>query len=118
MFEKYVETLSKSILFSGINKEDLLSMLHCLQPKICSYSRNDYITIEGKKFEGVGIILEGKAIVYKDNAAGNRVIMTLLKPGDMFGEMVAFSSQSQWPVTVQAQKSCKVFFLARGKIVG
>ncbi|MDI3535450.1 MAG: family transcriptional regulator, dissimilatory nitrate respiration regulator [Thermosediminibacterales bacterium] len=44
--------------------------------------------------------------------------MTLLKPGDMFGEMVAFSSQFQWPSTIQAQESCKAFFLGREKIVG
>lgn len=118
MFEEYVEELSKSILFSDIDKEDLISMLHCLQPKICSYNKNNYIIIAGEKCESVGIILEGKAIVYKDNAAGNRVIMTLLKPGDMFGEMVIFSSKFQWPATIQAQESCKVFFLARGKIVG
>ena len=45
-------------------------------------------------------------------------MMTLLAPGDVFGEIVAFSSQSNWPVTVEAQQQCKALFISRERIVG
>lgn len=118
MFEEYIDGLSKCNLFNHIDKENLLSLLRCLQPKFFSYNKNDYIITAGEKFNSVGIILKGRAIVCKDNAAGNRIIITILKPRDMFGEMVAFSRQHQWPSTVQAQEFCQVFFLAREKIIG
>ncbi|MDI3481306.1 MAG: hypothetical protein PWQ97_961 [Tepidanaerobacteraceae bacterium] len=117
MYEKIVESLN-SPLFTGIAKEELTSLLNCLNPKICSYKKNDYITIAGNNFDSVGILLEGEATVNKENAAGNRTMMTILKPGDMFGEMVAFSKRSIWPATVQAHEDCKVMFLAREKIIG
>jgi CRP-like cAMP-binding protein len=118
MFEQYVDIISKMALFKGIERNEISTMLECLQPKVCSYNRNDYIVISGATFESVGIVLEGEATVSKENAAGNRVIMTLLTQGDIFGEMVAFSSLLTWPATIQAQDACKVFFLPRGKIVG
>ena len=118
MLEEYVDRILKTSLFKGIEKSEIFAMLQCLKPTVCSYNRNDCIVISGRAFDKIGIVLEGEATVSKENAAGNRVIMTVLGKGDMFGEVLAFSSQTIWPATVQAQESCKVFFLPRGKIVG
>lgn len=117
MFNEVINQISKSQLFHGINEEDLASLLHCLKPRISIYKKNDYITIAGNDFDGIGIVLEGEATVSKENAAGNRTIMAMLKTGDMFGEIIAFSSQSIWPATVQAQEPCKIFFLSKDKII-
>lgn len=118
MSEKHMAILSKSALFAGIGQAELESMLGCLKPKISSFNKNEYITVEGDKFENIGIILKGGAVVSKENAAGNRVVIAFLKPGDMFGEMIVFSDKSGWPATVQANEACEVFFLAKGKIIG
>lgn len=117
MFNEIIDQIVNSQLFRSIDKEDLTSLLHCLEPRISSYKKNDYITIAGNKFDSIGILLSGEATVSKENAAGNRTIMAILKPGDMFGEIIAFSKQSTWPSSVQAQEFCKVFFLAKDKIV-
>ena len=118
MYEKYAQRVSGTVLFHGIEKEDITAMLTCLTPRVHSYNRNDYIVTGGDAYESVGILLKGAATVSKENAAGNRVVMTLLKQGDIFGEIVAFSSQMTWPATVQAQETCEVLFLPRGKIIG
>ncbi|MBA1334958.1 MAG: Hcp transcriptional regulator HcpR (Crp/Fnr family) [Firmicutes bacterium] len=118
MFERYSEVISKTALFHGIEREDIAAMLNCLKPRVCSFNRNDFIVTEGDAFESIGIILKGEATVSKENAAGNRIVMTLLKQGDIFGEIVAFSSHTTWPATVQAQEPCEVLFLPRGEIVG
>ncbi|SFP81583.1 Crp/Fnr family transcriptional regulator [Caldicoprobacter faecalis] len=117
-FEKYVEVLSRAELFRGFDKDEVVSMLKCLEPKIKEYGKGNYLAVAGEEFQGIGIMLEGEAAAYKENIAGTRVIMVLLKPGDVFGEIVAFSSQSQWPVTVEAQQPCKALFISRQKIVG
>ncbi|QOR36980.1 Crp/Fnr family transcriptional regulator [Clostridium sp. 'deep sea'] len=93
-------------------------MVSCLKPRIEHFKKYDFITMAGDTFKELGIILKGEAIVIKENAAGNRVIMMTLKPSDMFGEMVVFSEKSKWPATVQAQKDCTVFFLSKTKIIG
>lgn len=118
MFGKYLEKVSGVGLFHGIPRDSLEVMLNCLKPKVCCFKRNDYIVTGGDTYESVGILLQGTATVSKENAAGNRIVMSLLKSGDIFGEIVAFSSFMTWPATVQAQEVCEVLFLPRGKIVG
>ncbi|NLX71057.1 MAG: Crp/Fnr family transcriptional regulator [Clostridiales bacterium] len=93
-------------------------MVKCLEPRIYEYEKNNYVAIAGEEFKGIGIMLDGEAIAYKENFAGTRVMMTLLTPGDVFGEIVAFSTHTKWPVTVEAQKTCKVLFISRERIVG
>ncbi len=118
MYEKWLDLFSKSVLFRDIKDEDLIVMLKCLRPKLDEYKKNEYIAVEGDKFEGIGIILSGEAVVLKENVAGNRVIIHILKPGDMFGEMAAFSSIHSWPATIYSQDKCTVIFLPPHKIVG
>ena len=59
MFNQYIEVLSKTILFKGINSEDLLAMLDCLKPQIRNYNKNTYIAVTGEKFDGIGIMIKG-----------------------------------------------------------
>ena len=118
IYKKYLEEVSKTSLFQGIETDDLLTMLNCLKPRVCAYNRHDYIVTGGDAYESVGILLNGAATVSKENAKGNRIVMTRLKQGDIFGEIIAFSRQMTWPATVQAQEPCVVLFLPRGKIVG
>lgn len=118
MYEKWLNLFSKSPLFRDIDGHDLVVMLECLKPRLVEYKKGVYIAVEGDEYEGIGILLSGEAVVIKENAAGNRVIINMLKPGDMFGEMAAFSSMNKWPATVYSQEKCEVTFLPPGKIIG
>lgn len=108
--------LPETLLFEGIEKDDLDLMMNCLKPRICEYKKDECIAMAGDTFESVGILLKGKAAVIKETFAGDRVIIAILQPGDMFGEMVVFSKNPVWPSTVTAQEDCTVFFLSGKKI--
>jgi CRP-like cAMP-binding protein len=118
MFEKYHLAISKSLLFSSLDYEALPSMLKCLDPKLKSYHKNDYIFISGDSFTSVGIILEGMAAVLNEKANGDRIVITTLKQGDVFGEMIAFSDLTKWPNSIQAFEKCKVLLLPKARITG
>lgn len=118
MLSEWLKMLGDCTLFQRISKEELDIMLECLKPKISNYKKNEYITIAGDQFAGVGIVLSGNTAVTKENAAGNRIIMSLLGPADVFGEMAAFSGNKLWPATVAAMTDCTVMFLPPDKIVG
>lgn len=107
-----------SPLFNGISTEALNSVLGCLQPKISTYAKNVFLAVEGENFNGLGILLSGKATVIKENAAGRRIVMTMMTAGDMFGEMIVFSTRGFWPMSVIAQTECQVIFLSSVKIMG
>lgn len=113
-----MSVLAKCELFKEIMAEDLAAVFSCLQPQVHSYQKNDWVALAGAKFTGLGIVLSGNVVITKENAAGNRVIMSVNGPGEMFGEMAAFSGDGVWPVTVVARDACTVMFLPAGKIVG
>lgn len=117
MIEDYIDIIKDSPLFYGIKIEELACMLQCLTPKIQSYSKNECIVNAGESIDRFGIVLDGEATIVKENAEGNRVIISVVKKGDLFGEMLVFSSHKIWPVTVRVQSSCRVLFLTHSDLI-
>lgn len=117
MCEKWIYQLKKIELFDGISEDELKSILACLQPSIKKYEKSDIIVIEKEDMIGLGIILEGEIEISKDTLSGDRVIMSRLKKGDIFGEVSAFSTL-RWVATVTAYSNCTILFLPSQKIIG
>ncbi len=118
MYSKWINALTKVILFKELDKDELIKTLMCIRPSIASYKKKEYLTNCGEEFTGIGIIVEGKVIVTKENAAGDRMIMAKLEESDIFGEMIAFANHNRWPATVIAETDCTVLFLSADKIIG
>jgi CRP-like cAMP-binding protein len=117
MDQKWLGTIVKLRFFEGIDPGELSGMLGCLKPRIVHYKKKEYLAFAGDVAEAIGFVLAGTAAVVKENAAGNRTMMTTLHPGDMFGEMVAFCGKPRWPANVHALTPCTVIFLPRDKII-
>ncbi|GAA0737333.1 Crp/Fnr family transcriptional regulator [Clostridium oceanicum] len=118
MYNKWIDLLVKVPLFKTIEKEELSKILMCLRPKKITYKKKDLVAISGEKFTGIGIIVEGEVIITKETPSGNRVMMQKFKKGDLFGEMIAFSSKDKWINTVVADKEATILFLEPYKIIG
>ena len=118
IFEKYHTAISKSPLFNDIDSGELPLILKCLNPKLKNYNKNDYIFLSGDTFLSIGIILEGLAEVLNEKASGDRVVISALMPGDVFGEVIAFSGLTKWQNSVHALKKCKVLLIPRERIIG
>ena len=117
VYSKWNQTLSRCWLFTGVDAADLNLMLLCLNPVLKVYKRDECVTVAGEAFGGVGVVLAGTVLVTKEDAAGRRVVLSVLGEGDLFGEMVAFSQEKNWPATVIAQQVCTVMFLPPEKII-
>lgn len=118
MYIEWINVLSKSLIFKNIDENGLNAMLHCLKPAKKLYNHREIIAVNGSHFSGIGMIASGKVALTRETFAGNRIILDILEPGDIFGEMVAFSNQSHWLVTVIAQEESCVFFLPADKVLG
>ncbi len=117
MYKKWLDILSESRLLNNINQQSLLAMLQCLKPVRRVYRYREIVALTGSAFNGIGIIASGKIALSRDTCAGNRVILEILRPGDIFGEMVAFSNLSRWPYSVISHDDSSVFFLSPQKIL-
>ena len=83
---KYMDTLLKSSLFSGIIADDVDSILDCLGAIIKKYQKNECILMAGNTTEYIGLLLTGKAIVIQEDYWGGRSVMSAILPGHTFAE--------------------------------
>jgi len=116
MTESFIDVLSKNRLFEHIEPENIEPLLKCLNSKLREYSKNECVAQADEKLEHIGIIAKGSACVVKENKNGDRMIMVKLEPGDMFGEVAAFSENPQWPANVYAQTSCQILLIPSGML--
>lgn len=70
MYEKYLGSILRNVLFSNIDTDGILSMLNCLRPDILHCQKNSYIAVAGDDFKGLGIVLSGEGVISRENAAG------------------------------------------------
>jgi len=117
MFKKYLETIKSTQLFLGIPGEEILVMLENMRPKIGKYAKNDIIKSIGASFKSIGLVLEGEVNVVKENAAGATIHMAFLQKGDIFGEMLIFTNEEDYPATILAKTDCEILFIPKESIL-
>lgn len=117
MYDQWIDMLGDTALFKGIDKGELVKILGCSNPSIKQYKKREIITIEKSEFTGIGLVLEGQVTLTKDNLAGDRLIISRIKAGDIFGEISAFVDKS-WLETVTAQTDCQILFISPDRIIG
>lgn len=87
-------------------------LLECLRAFVGFYSKNETIIQEGNVCKQFGVVLSGSVMVVKDKADGSRVLLNVFEPGEMFGDIAAFSSFTNiWPSTIIAKCDAIVMFL-------
>lgn len=87
--EKYLPVLKRNKLFSGVGEEELPAMLNCLGAAVRSYCKGEYVFRTGEYVDSITILVEGKLLIQKDDYWGNRSILNVIEPGELFGEAYA-----------------------------
>lgn len=109
--EKYFEILSKCPLFDGIEQSDLNTMIECLNGKTVNVLKGNPVFLEGDPARFVGVVLSGTMQVVREDYYGNRSIMTVLQPGDLFAEAFSCAGLETMPVSVLALTDSEVLLL-------
>ena len=104
-------------LFARISQEDLLGMLHCLSARIHCYKKDSYIFMAGDLVHSIGVVLKGNVAITKENKEGDRNLVTMIVPGQCFGESFACSGRPEAFVSAAAMEDCEIMFLDCKKIV-
>ncbi|MEG0378560.1 MAG: cyclic nucleotide-binding domain-containing protein, partial [Eubacterium sp.] len=109
--------LKRCPLFKSIDEKDLMAVLKCLGAMTKHYDKNEHILGVGDEIIGVGILTAGSAQVIKEDAMGNRNILTEIQAGDLFAETFVCAGISESPVTVLALEKTSVIFIQVHKII-
>ena len=108
---QFFEVLSRCSLFDGIEQSDLNSMIACLNGKTIDVPKGSPVFLEGTPARFAGVVLAGSVQVVREDYYGNRSIMDILQPGELFAEVFSFAGLETMPVSVIAMKDSKVLLL-------
>lgn len=116
MLDEWLPVFEKCELFTGISAAKLQTMLPCFAASLRSCQKGDVLKLTGQPQNSIGLVLEGEIHVQQEDHAGNRLIVGIFSPGELFGEVSAFSGLAQWPNTVLANRKSHVLFIPIEKI--
>jgi CRP/FNR family cyclic AMP-dependent transcriptional regulator len=101
-------------LFADLPPSALLALAESLTPFFAAASQ--VVVCEGDAAEAMYVIASGRAKVTLYHRAGREVILSVLGPGDFFGEMSLFDSAPR-SATVQALEDCRLLRLGKKELL-
>ena len=109
--EKYFAILSRCSLFAGVGREEMGLMLNCLGARERDIPKGEPVFLEGDPAGFIGVVLEGTVQVVRDDYYGTRSVLTVVQPGEIFGEAFSCAGVETMPVSAFALKGGKVLWL-------
>lgn len=76
------------------------------------FGKDEYIFFEGDPSSWLGVVLEGRVKMIKHSEAGKDVVLDVIAPGEMLGEVAAFNGKP-YPATAQAMEPTMVASIHR-----
>lgn len=107
-----VEKIAESPLFKDIEKCELEEMLGCLQGKVKTYKKGEYIAFERENIRNIGIVLDGAVDMIKEDVWGNKTIIVRMSEKQPFGETFACSTDTTSSVAFLASRDSRILELS------
>ena len=105
---QYIDILKDTQLFTGVNKEEITAMLQCLQARKRICPKGTRVFREGEYISHLAITVAGKLFVQQNDFWGNRTILNVLGPGEMFGDAYATPDSGPLQFDVIAEEDCVI----------
>ena len=115
--KEFLQVIRTSSLFSGIEKEEVNSMLSCLEAKEKEFQKDEYIFRMGDTTDSLGVVLFGCVLIVQEDVWGTRNTVSSVVPGQNFAETFACAPGAVLNVSVVAQSPSTVLFLNVKKIL-
>ena len=105
------ELVSKTELFRGLPPSVLTRILAVSDCTAAEYEKNEVVYDKTNFYRSLGIVLEGKLRVTKENADKRPIVMSTLQRGAIFGAAALFNSEPEYATKVTAIERSRVLFL-------
>lgn len=115
--DEFEPILSCCPLFEGICREELAGMLSCLGGRIVAAAKGSPVFLEGDPARYVGVLLDGKIQIVRDDYYGKRSVLTMVSPGGYFGEAFACAGLESLPVSALAVQHSTVLLLDCARVL-
>ena len=111
------ESLKHTPLFYNLQDKEISSLLECMGSVFRIFQKEEFIVRAGDPAGSVGILLSGRAQIFRENMAGERNMLAEIREGDLFAEAFACAGIEILPVSVYALEKSEVLLLDIKKIL-
>ena len=116
-FQGDLTIYQRAQLFQGIEESALRALLGCLAPVIRPFDAGEVLLREQTAVGSIGLLLQGEALASQLDYSGKRAVAAELRPGSVFGDVLAAGEDLLSPVTVTAVTGCSAAFLPYEKVL-
>ena len=109
--KKYLPVLRGCPFFKGLDDDEILSILHCVNASAISAKQDSYIFRAGDSTEVMGLVVSGCVLIIQEDLWGHRNILAKCQTGDFFGEPYAAGSGAVLNISVAADEDCEILLL-------
>ena len=100
--EEIVELLGRTPMFRELSRRDLEQLAQVAVPR--TYGRGQVVFRQGDHGDTCYIVRTGSVRVTHDHTDGRTITLAELRPGDMFGELAMFDSESARPPSRRSRR--------------
>jgi len=105
------EDIKSVELFEGIEGSDIELMLDCVDAEIKKFRKGSILLLTGDKPRYVGALVSGELHITREDSEGNRSLIAVVAPGQVFAEALCCADVSESPITVTAGAGSSVLLL-------
>ncbi len=108
------EILSRTGYFENLSPESIQSLSEICMPR--QLVKKEVLFFEGEPGNSIFILVTGSIQVHKTDRNGKEIVIKVLKPGEMFGEVILFE-RNDYPATALALKSCTLYVIPKNRFL-
>ncbi|MBI3164384.1 MAG: Crp/Fnr family transcriptional regulator [Anaerolineales bacterium] len=108
-----IKALKENPYFDGLEEAILRDLAG--HTRLSEFQRGDVMLWEGDVCEGLFILYQGSAKIFRLSPQGRQYIVRILQEGDTFAEVPAFDMGAS-PVNVEALETCRVWIIEKNKL--
>ncbi len=112
----FLSLIEKVEIMKGIPSDKLEETLDRMNAKVRTFAKNAYVMRHGEIPKYISVLLSGKLIVRFDDYWGNRNIVSIITPGETFGEAYVTPESEIFSKDVFAPEESVVLYLDASKL--
>ncbi len=106
-----MDFLLNNALFKNMGKDEVMQLITSVGYVKKTFNPGEAIVHQGDVITNIGIVVTGKATGIKYTPEGEEIIVSRMKSGSVFGDVLSGANGFASPVAVQAGEDCSVMFI-------
>lgn len=109
IIKDYIDKIIDNDIFRDFSEEELYKFLNNIGSSEIKLAKNEILFNQGEVYKNMCILLEGEVQLTNTDENGNRNVIDVIKPGQIFAEVFSFTTNKICPVSATASKNSTIF---------